>query len=364
MAGQFQEAYPAACEGEPPSADAADSPESKYLGAPVQEVPELAAAANPITLHRERHGAARLRHRGGRFGLPRPAPAVDAPRRGAPGGGGDLDADDRPGSRAWRPAHRRDRDRGRPRHARGGLRSLAPRHATTTPALVGRRLAAACPSRPPRSPPAVVSAAHDRPAGGMGQREFIVLISLLMALTALAIDLMLPAFGAMRESFGLAEDSSSIAPVVTVFLLGLGVGQPLWGPSVRRLRTEAHPVDRPRRLRRGCRRSRAGTVARPPAGLALRGRAWGGSRARRGPGHGPRPQPGRGHGQGHVLRDGRLHPRAGRRSGPGLGRPRRVIVAGDVLGPGRGRAGSRGLVDPAARDAACGPSHRAASWGG
>lgn len=64
----------------------------------------------------------------------------------------------------------------------------------------------------------------------MGQREFIVLISLLMALTALAIDLMLPAFGAMRESFGLPEDSSAIAPVVTVFLLGLGVGQPLWGP--------------------------------------------------------------------------------------------------------------------------------------
>ena len=64
----------------------------------------------------------------------------------------------------------------------------------------------------------------------MGQREFIVLISMLMALTALAIDLMLPAFGAMRESFGLAEGSSAVAPVVTVFLLGLGVGQPLWGP--------------------------------------------------------------------------------------------------------------------------------------
>ena len=64
----------------------------------------------------------------------------------------------------------------------------------------------------------------------MGQREFIVLISMLMALTALAIDLMLPAFGAMRESFGLPEDSSAVAPVVTVFLLGLGIGQPLWGP--------------------------------------------------------------------------------------------------------------------------------------
>jgi len=49
MAGQFQAAYPAACEGEPPSADSPESPESKYLGSPVQEVPELAAAANPIT---------------------------------------------------------------------------------------------------------------------------------------------------------------------------------------------------------------------------------------------------------------------------------------------------------------------------
>jgi acetyl esterase/lipase len=49
MAGQFQELYPAACAGEPPSADSPDSPESKYLGSPVQEVPELAAAANPIS---------------------------------------------------------------------------------------------------------------------------------------------------------------------------------------------------------------------------------------------------------------------------------------------------------------------------
>ena len=49
MAGQFQTAYPEACEPPAPSADSPESPESKYLGAPVQEVPELAAAANPIT---------------------------------------------------------------------------------------------------------------------------------------------------------------------------------------------------------------------------------------------------------------------------------------------------------------------------
>ncbi len=64
----------------------------------------------------------------------------------------------------------------------------------------------------------------------MGRREFIVLISMLMALTALAIDMMLPAFGDMRVDFGLAVDSNQLALVVTVFFLGIGLGQLLWGP--------------------------------------------------------------------------------------------------------------------------------------
>ena len=64
----------------------------------------------------------------------------------------------------------------------------------------------------------------------MGKREFIVLISMLMALTALAIDMMLPAFGEMRSTFGLEADSSAVAPVITVFLIGFGAGQLLWGP--------------------------------------------------------------------------------------------------------------------------------------
>lgn len=67
-------------------------------------------------------------------------------------------------------------------------------------------------------------------AARMGQREFIVLISMLMALTALAIDMMLPAFGDMRVEFGLDADSNAVAPVVTVFLVGYGLGQLLWGP--------------------------------------------------------------------------------------------------------------------------------------
>jgi DHA1 family bicyclomycin/chloramphenicol resistance-like MFS transporter len=64
----------------------------------------------------------------------------------------------------------------------------------------------------------------------MGKREFIVLISMLMALTALSIDMMLPAFGDIRGDFGLAVDSNATALMVTVLLIGLGVGQLLWGP--------------------------------------------------------------------------------------------------------------------------------------
>jgi DHA1 family bicyclomycin/chloramphenicol resistance-like MFS transporter len=64
----------------------------------------------------------------------------------------------------------------------------------------------------------------------MGRREFIALISMLMALTALAIDMMLPAFGDIRSEFGLADDSNAVALIVTVFFLGIGLGQLVWGP--------------------------------------------------------------------------------------------------------------------------------------
>ncbi|MGI9643106.1 MAG: MFS transporter [Acidimicrobiia bacterium] len=51
-----------------------------------------------------------------------------------------------------------------------------------------------------------------------------------MAVSALAIDIMLPAFGEMRTEFGLAANSNALAPVITFFLIGLAVGQPIWGP--------------------------------------------------------------------------------------------------------------------------------------
>ncbi|MCP3934413.1 MAG: multidrug effflux MFS transporter [Actinomycetia bacterium] len=64
----------------------------------------------------------------------------------------------------------------------------------------------------------------------IGRREFIPMIAAIMALTALSIDLMLPALDEMREAFGLGDASPEITQVITVFFFGLAVGQLLWGP--------------------------------------------------------------------------------------------------------------------------------------
>jgi DHA1 family bicyclomycin/chloramphenicol resistance-like MFS transporter len=74
-----------------------------------------------------------------------------------------------------------------------------------------------------------MSSANDTLEARISRAEFIVLMSVLMALTALATDMMLPAFGDMRSTFGLPPDSNAVAPVVTMFFLGVGLGQPLLG---------------------------------------------------------------------------------------------------------------------------------------
>jgi DHA1 family bicyclomycin/chloramphenicol resistance-like MFS transporter len=60
--------------------------------------------------------------------------------------------------------------------------------------------------------------------------EFLALIAALSALNAIAIDVMLPAFGALREAFGLAPTATDVSLIVTVYIVGLGVGQYLYGP--------------------------------------------------------------------------------------------------------------------------------------
>jgi DHA1 family bicyclomycin/chloramphenicol resistance-like MFS transporter len=65
---------------------------------------------------------------------------------------------------------------------------------------------------------------------GLRRSEFIALLSMTMALTALSIDLMLPAFGEIRTAFAFDPDSSRAAALVTSFMLGLGIVQLVYGP--------------------------------------------------------------------------------------------------------------------------------------
>ncbi|MGB3736250.1 MAG: multidrug effflux MFS transporter [Ilumatobacter sp.] len=64
----------------------------------------------------------------------------------------------------------------------------------------------------------------------MKPRELLTLISAIMALMALGIDLMLPAFDDIREAFDLGEGSPETGKVITVFFMGLAVAQLVWGP--------------------------------------------------------------------------------------------------------------------------------------
>ena len=65
---------------------------------------------------------------------------------------------------------------------------------------------------------------------GIRPGELIAMMAMSLALTALSIDIMLPAFPEMREAFGLAEDATQVSGVITAFLLGLGVAQIVYGP--------------------------------------------------------------------------------------------------------------------------------------
>ncbi len=66
--------------------------------------------------------------------------------------------------------------------------------------------------------------------GRLGRGHFTVLLSMIMALAAVGIDLMLPAFDDLRQHFGLAPDSPQVAQVVTMFLLGMALAQFFYGP--------------------------------------------------------------------------------------------------------------------------------------
>lgn len=71
--------------------------------------------------------------------------------------------------------------------------------------------------------------APQRPVGGIGLVEFVVLIAALQALGALGIDAMLPNLPAIGEALGVADENRRQL-IITAYLLGFGGAQLIYGP--------------------------------------------------------------------------------------------------------------------------------------
>ena len=67
-------------------------------------------------------------------------------------------------------------------------------------------------------------------ANSLGPAEFTGLIAMSMAISALGIDILLPTFRVIRQDFGLPTDSTVPAGLITTYLVGLGIGQLVYGP--------------------------------------------------------------------------------------------------------------------------------------
>jgi MFS transporter, DHA1 family, multidrug resistance protein len=89
----------------------------------------------------------------------------------------------------------------------------------------------------PAPEPSLSSTQND--ADRLSRRELLTLMSAIMALTAAAIDLMLPAFDDIRSAFDLAEGSADTGKIVTVFFVGLAAAQIVWGPLADRFGRKA-----------------------------------------------------------------------------------------------------------------------------
>jgi len=70
----------------------------------------------------------------------------------------------------------------------------------------------------------------ERSQRGLGEVEFILFMGLVAASTALAIDMLLPAFASMRPTFGLDAESTQLSATISVFFAGMGLGNLVHGP--------------------------------------------------------------------------------------------------------------------------------------
>lgn len=80
---------------------------------------------------------------------------------------------------------------------------------------------------PASTPPGLIEVSDGRRT--MSGREVIALLAMVMAIVALAVDIILPAFADIRSDFGLAADSTAAAGLITTFLLGLALSQIFYG---------------------------------------------------------------------------------------------------------------------------------------
>ncbi len=66
------------------------------------------------------------------------------------------------------------------------------------------------------------------PGTGMSTPEFIGLVAVMMSLTAMAVDVMLPALPQIGEAMGVA-DANDRQNVVIIYMLGFSLGQLAYG---------------------------------------------------------------------------------------------------------------------------------------
>lgn len=74
-----------------------------------------------------------------------------------------------------------------------------------------------------------MNAARDLIETKLSRFEFTLMLSMMMAVVALSIDMMLPALGEIGREFGRSQESNDVAGIVTFFFFGLATGQLIWG---------------------------------------------------------------------------------------------------------------------------------------